>query len=277
MSSRSDAAAELADELIQLLEAQRKLGSDFYPLRLRRLLEMASQNASATLIQKVLAKRTFQRQVAVGRAKSLDTPIALASDLESLAGSRLLLEFMLQSLRTPSNQAFSAAQLKAKTSRKLQISFQAALRRQIDEGSLPPAVGWLMIQRTKKLLLLADLHTRGQASGVTALRASAEPSIRGERAFAEGSSATSFAQTFDQTFAQLDRRAGAHNFVSLVDLRAALPVSREVFDRELQQLRLAGCYGLSSSEGRHGLSPEEAAAAISEDGTLLLYVSRKMP
>jgi hypothetical protein len=241
------------------------------------LLELADPETSAALIQKAIGKRTFQRRVVLARAKIWDAPIALADDLELLAGSRLLLEFMLQSLRTPSNQAFSAAQLKAKTSRKLQAPFQAVLRRQIDEGSLPPTVGWLMINRAKKLFLLADLHTAPQDSGVTALRPSAQPSISGEEAFTGEPSASSFPQTFEQTFAELDRRAGAHNFVSLVDLRAALPVPRDVFDRELQKLRLAGRYGLSAAEGRHGLSPEEAAAAITEDGTLLLYVSRKMP
>jgi hypothetical protein len=92
-----------------------------------------------------------------------------------------------------------------------------------------------------------------------------------------GPSPGDFAQTFDHVFAELDHRAGGHNFVSLVDLRAALFVSLDVFDHELQKLRLAGRYGLSAAEGRHGLSPEEAAAAITEDGALLLYVSRKMP
>jgi hypothetical protein len=69
---------------------------------------------------------------------------------------------------------------------------------------------------------------------------------------------------------------GGHNFVSLAELRAALPMPRDLFDRGLQQLRSAGSYGLSSAEGRHGLTAEEQAAAIVEDGTLLLYVSRKL-
>jgi hypothetical protein len=134
-----------------------------------------------------------------------------------------------------------------------------------------------MIQRTKKLFLLADLHIGRQQLGSGSLQPEAPPSIRGERTFAVGLPAGPFAQYFDQAFAELDRRGGAHNFVSLVDLRAALPVPRELFDSELHKLRVAGRYGLSSAEGRHGLSPEEAAAAIPEDGTLLLYVSRKTP
>lgn len=277
MSSKVDAAAKLGDELIQLLKAQRRLGPHSYPLSVRRLLELANQDASPALLQKALAKRGFQRQAVIARAKNPEAPITLIGDMELLARSQLLLEFMLHTLRTPANQAFSAAQLKAKTTSKLQAAFQTALRRQIDEGSLPPTVGWLMIQRTKKLFLLADLHMGRQESGVTDLRPSAQPSIRAEEALRGEPLTSQFAQAFEQTFAELDRRRGAHNFVSLVDLRAALPVSREVFDRGLRELRLDGRYGLGAAEGRHGLSPEEAAAAIPEDGTLLLYVSRKKP
>jgi hypothetical protein len=54
-----------------------------------------------------------------------------------------------------------------------------------------------------------------------------------------------------------------------------VPVDRAAFDTGLHQLRVAGRYSLSAAEGRHGLSPEEREAGITEDGTLLLYVSRR--
>jgi hypothetical protein len=60
-----------------------------------------------------------------------------------------------------------------------------------------------------------------------------------------------------------------------VDLRQALPVDRAVFDAELRRLRIAGRYTLSAAEGRHGTNAEERAAGITEEGALLLYVSRK--
>jgi hypothetical protein len=75
----------------------------------------------------------------------------------------------------------------------------------------------------------------------------------------------------------LDRQAGAHNFVSLVELRAAMPVERPAFDFGLQQLRLKSRYTLSAAEGRHGTSALEQQAGIVEDGVLLLYVSRRQP
>ena len=62
-----------------------------------------------------------------------------------------------------------------------------------------------------------------------------------------------------------------------MDLRRALPAPRETFDAELSRLRRAGRYRLSAAEGRHGIAPEERAAAIPEEGCLLLFVSRNVP
>jgi hypothetical protein len=267
MASKGDAATALAEELIRHLETRRRLGPLSYPLTVAQLMQLVNRGAGPAPFPKAIGKRSFQNRVVIARAKNPDAPIALASDLEALASSTLLLEFMLKSLRTSSNQAFSAAQLKAKTSRKLQPAFQAALVRQMDNGYLPPSVGWITINRSKRLFLLADLHVGRQRSDSPARQPSVVPSIP----------ASPFAEAFGSVFDELDRRAGGHNFVSLVDLRARLPMAREAFDGELQKLRLAGRYGLSSAEGRHGLTPEERAAAIMEDGSLLLYVSRKTP
>jgi hypothetical protein len=281
MSSSDDNATRLAEDLIRRLEEARALGASSYPLTVGRLLELASGGTRPAEIAKAMAKRSFQARVVVARPKDQAAPMALAGDLESLASSPMLLEFMLRSLRTPSNQAFSPAQLKVKTSRKLQQPFHAALIRQMEQGSLPPTVGWIMISRAKKLFLRADLHLGGEQSGASTLRSSLSSSIRAEDTTGERAAVTEsgneFARDFERAFVELDRGAGAHNFVSLAELRAALPMARHAFDSGLQELRRAGRYGLSAAEGRHGLTPEERDAAIVEDGTLLLYVSRKMP
>jgi hypothetical protein len=86
-----------------------------------------------------------------------------------------------------------------------------------------------------------------------------------------------FSQAFDEVFVRLDRAAGGHNFVSLADLRPALNVERTVFDAGLREMRRAGQFTFSAAEGRHGLGEAERAAGITEDGTLLLYVSRRTP
>jgi hypothetical protein len=86
-----------------------------------------------------------------------------------------------------------------------------------------------------------------------------------------------FADVFFQAFDSLDRQTGSRNFVSLVDLRTAIPGERDAFDRELQRLRRDGLVSLSAAEGRHGISDDERAAAIYEEGSCLLFVSRKQP
>ena len=61
--------------------------------------------------------------------------------------------------------------------------------------------------------------------------------------------------------------------------RPARPV--EAVERLLEKpgevLRRGGRFSLSAAEGRHGISDEEREAAIPEDGSLLLFVSRRGP
>jgi hypothetical protein len=86
-----------------------------------------------------------------------------------------------------------------------------------------------------------------------------------------------FARAFDEAFDRINRHKGGHNLVGLQELRRLLPSARAEFDDGLRRLRLAGRYTLSAAEGRHGISPEEREASILEDGSLLLYVSRRSP
>jgi hypothetical protein len=272
MAAKRDAAADLAEKLLWALEAQRALGNDRYPLTVQHLAELAEPQASPAQIARALGKKRFQQQVVLVRRKLAQTPIALAADLDTFAGHRMVLEFLLESLHTPSNQAFSVAQLKDKAAGKLQKAFQAAINRQIADGSLSSRVGWLTINRSKKLFLLADVQ-KGNAVAASPIRAPVPPPSAPDQPTRPADGLAGF----EAVFGQLDRQVGGHNFVSLLDLRRAWPVSREVFDAELRRLRLAGRFGLSAAEGRHGISPEERDAAIVEDGTLLLYVSRKAP
>jgi hypothetical protein len=279
MAAKKDVAAELAEHLIRTLEQQRTGGPNAYPLPLRRLAEAAAPQATPAQVLKAAAKRSFQARVAVLRSKSLETPVALADDAELLAGSGQALEFMLAALRTPTNHAFSVVRLKARVTSKLQKLFQQTVQRRLEEDSLPPTVGWLTIDRTKRLFLLTDLHTGGQAPDPAP--ASSPPDAPTEPppppAAPAAEQPRDIADAFDRAFRQLDREAGSHNFVSLVDLRRLLAVPRDAFDAELRRLRLAGRYSLSAAEGRHGTTTVERESAIMEDGTLLLYVSRKSP
>lgn len=76
-------------------------------------------------------------------------------------------------------------------------------------------------------------------------------------------------------FADLDRREGSFNFVSLVGLRKLLAWTRCRFDRVLAELRIGYVLSLSGAEGRNGLSAEQRDAGIVENGSLLLFCSRR--
>jgi hypothetical protein len=290
MARRKDSADQLCQELLGSLERARGRGPEYYPLSLRSLAGGLDPRPPDLLVSKAAGKRSFDSRIVTVRRRNLDSPVALVEDLELLAGSGLVLEFLLKTLGTDSNQAFSIAQLKARTSSKLQKAFQLALTRQVEENRLPPMVGWISIHRSRKLFFLADVHVAGERPSPSAWPSRGQPMFvpqpdtehdgeaaplpnGGQRAL--DSQGLSFVQAFDCAFQELDRQAGGPNLVSLLDLRRALAVSREQFDQELRRLRLSGRYGLSAAEGRFGLRAEEQQAGLLEDGTLLLYVSRK--
>jgi hypothetical protein len=269
-SGKEAAAVELADKLLRVLQSQRALGPDAYPLSVRRLAELTDPAAAPALLKKALNKRSFLEQVVRAHAKLPDAPIALAGDLDRLAASPLLLEFLLRRARTNATQAFTVPGLKKWAAHKLHKPFQEAVNRHIAQGTLPPTVAWVSIQGKKTLFLLSDLHPGGRAE-------SKAPSAATAAAAHAPAPPVDFRTAFDEAFDRLDRQAGGHNYVSLIALRGALPVGREQFDHELRQLRQAGRYTLSAAEGRDGITPAEREAGISEEGSLLLFVSRNTP
>jgi hypothetical protein len=220
--------------------------------------------APAALVKKALAAEPFRSQALVAIARQPDAPVALVADRDAVAASPLLVRAALGAARSADNQAVGLADLKKKLVPALQQPFADALGRHIADGRLPPGVGCLRIRKKPHLFLLADL-------GVPA---PAQPPALAQPALA---SPQDFTRLFEEAFDRLDRERGSHNLVSLVGLRRAVPADRAAFDAELQRLRRAGRYSLSAAEGRHGISPEERDAAIPEDGSLLLFVSRRGP
>jgi hypothetical protein len=264
----------LAEKLLEALKAARDAG-DGYPVLWQKLLAQVEPAGDATLRKKALAQPMWKGSVLFAATRpGPTTPVALAEDAERLAGSWQVLEFALHAARTATDQVFAVAPLKAKLAPKLRPAFVAALERRIADGTLPAGVGWVLSKKKPLLFLVEDLHL---SAPLEALHAPSQPvqsaPVRNEVA----ESSFDFPAAFDEAFQRLDRQAGSLNFVSLVALRRAIPVERAVFDRELRQLRLAGRYALSAAEGRHGISPEEREAAIPEEGSLLLFVSRKSP
>jgi hypothetical protein len=258
-------AEELSEKLVQVLNRQRELGDDAYPLPLDRLYEMTDATATAKVRKQALGKEPFRAQAMLALPKRADSLVALAADRARLLASPHLLQSVLTAARTPDNQAVAATDLVKKLPKNLHGDFRAVLNRRMSERALPDGIGLLYSKKKPLLFLLADLNAAPSPSPP-------EPMELKQESFTQK---IDFIPLFEKAFAHLDRERGGHNHVSLVELRRAVPVERAAFDAGLQQLRRAGRYSLSAAEGRHGLRDEEQEAGIHEDGSLLLFVSRR--
>jgi hypothetical protein len=300
--------AELASKLVQTLEAERTRGPEHYPTTLPRLIERAAAQASTGVLKKALAADAFRQRVVLAAPRNAQSLLALKEDLERFVGSQHLLEFVLQCSAKPAIKAFPVKDLKKPLAENLRQPFVDAVNWAIEQDKLPPGVGWLWI-KTPHLFFVQDMHAgtagrtpsppplapeyRGEGRTSVAVPplstacAPLSPCTQGERGGGEGAETAKphvasppsdglpdFAGAFTTAFERLDRQAGGRNFVSLVELRRALPVTRGVFDTQLFKLRQAASFCLSAAEGRYGVSSEEREAGIYEEGALLLFVSR---
>ncbi|HZT80743.1 MAG TPA: hypothetical protein VFA26_10990 [Gemmataceae bacterium] len=274
--------ARLAEKLVRALEAQRQLGGDAYPLPLQRLLELTEPDAGPTLVNKAVAAPPFAARAVLARAKDRAAPVALRDDLPRLAASPLLLDYAVRVTRTETTRAFSAPELGKKIGKDVGREFVRALA-DWPETALPAGVGWLLVKGRRLFFLLEDVGRSREPSETLP-----PPVPPGSRDLPSGTDGFmvppgsrdlpgDFARAFGEAFDRLDRQRGGHNFVSLVELRRAVPCDRAAFDAGLRRLRVAGQYTLSAAEGRHGISPEEQQAGITEEGSLLLFVSRRSP
>jgi len=86
-----------------------------------------------------------------------------------------------------------------------------------------------------------------------------------------------FAADFASTFSRLDKEQGEMNYITMFDLRAALPsYSRQDFDSGLNSLRDQMLFSCDSADGRHCRLPaEQLEAGILESGSYLVYVARR--
>jgi hypothetical protein len=254
---------ELAGRLVRVLEAQQRLGLGSYPVRQSRLVELTGPPPPPKVLKKALAAKPF-----AGRAVPLLKE--KADPLWVFADDPRLLRLLLETCRTETVQAFPVSGLKTKLSKQAEGPFADALGRLLTDGGVP-GIAWIGARVGKKeerlLFLMEDV--RGP-------RAAAAPSRFAPETPAAPPPAD-FAAAFDEAFARLDRQAGSPNYVSLADLRKALPVDRAAFDAQLRRLRESGRYTLGAAEVQDGLGEEQRAAGVVEDGSLLLFVSRRSP
>jgi hypothetical protein len=260
----------LADTLIRQLRVLREERPAEYPTTVEQLAGGLLQPPPLEQVRKAVLESPFKDNALLAVPKNLAAPVVLREDLDRLASSPLLLDFLLRSVCHAEHEAAALADLKKKLDKKVQRAFEQNLLAQLAGAVLPSDVGWLTIKKTKYLFFVRDVH-RGSAVG------NRFP-IPNSRFPIPDSLGDIIPEQFDKEFAaafdRLDQQRGSHNFVSLLDLRRELPYRRDVVDGHIQHLRHAGRYAMSAVEGRHGISEEELAAAIPEEDSLLLYVSR---
>ncbi len=153
MASSKNTVDELVEKLLQGLEAQRQFGSEAYPLSLQRLVELTNPQAPAELVEKVLGNKSFKDRTVVSQKKNLAAPVALIEDLDQLASSPLLLEFLLEQLCSPEHPTCPPSKLKTKVETKLKKPLEVAIARQIRDNTLPLAVNF-RLEKSKPVLFL---------------------------------------------------------------------------------------------------------------------------
>src|SRR3954462_12137921 len=148
--AKKDAAADLAVQMIQVLEAQRRLGPDAYPPTLRRLAELADPAAPDDLINKAIKKKPFKDRAVLILADDPNPPVILADDIDSFAAEPFLFELALNRLCSPESPTCDSARLKKlKLATKLRTPFGAAVARRLEAGDVPPGVAVVTVKKKK--------------------------------------------------------------------------------------------------------------------------------
>jgi hypothetical protein len=141
--------SELAEKLLAVLQAQRVLGKDAYPLTLQRLSELTDPQASSELVGKAVASRFFKDKAIVALKNSMASPVALVDDRDQLAANPALLEVVLSSVCTLQKPTATIATLTRKLDPRLKHTFEALVSQQIQNTTLPPNVQIVTIGKAK--------------------------------------------------------------------------------------------------------------------------------
>jgi hypothetical protein len=257
-----------------IVESQRQLGGNAYPVPLARLVELVGHEpaiarkavAIAITMEYVISSLNLAAKAGESDASVL---IAVARDAAVLATSLALLTTVLEMKGSSDMSAFDAATLSKYVGRAVARPFEAALGR-LSSSTMPDGVGSVSLPKKRRLFFLREHAWLGKSDVPTRSKPAAEPSNAVDSDFAER-----FARAFDE----LNRALGEQNYVLLHDLRQQFPsVSRPDFDRALNALRRAKAFTLDSTDGRHTrLTQEQLEGGLEEAGRILVYVARRAP
>lgn len=223
----------------------------------KRIAEEKRRVAAAAKAEKARAEEQRKRDLAERAAR---------------VGSAEAFTAAIRKAVTSFNQLVALKDVAAQVDSADRKSFSAHWQKAIASTALPRGVSSLLVgtktKSARKLFLVnqavpafADLASEAQpASSVSAARLSTPLK---DRLLAE--------------FDRLDEQSGGRFYVTLFDLRHALPeVSRSDFDAALQQLRKDWILSLTPAEGRQESVPANVReAGIVEQSKVLVYAARR--
>jgi hypothetical protein len=253
-----------------VLDSQRSLGSDSYPVPLTRLFELAripATDEALKIFTSAKNAKLFALTDKSSKAKPDATRQALVyfpQDAERIARSAALFVTAIEAAKQADkvSDIFTSTDLKKWVPKAQQKAFLASVDGWARSGKAPfPGV----IVLRKKVGAKTNLYLHRLESALPATVSM------------PASSARDFAREFAREFDRLDRASGNNNYVLLHDLRRAMPdMDRAEFDSRLRELRVAKLFTLDSPDGRHvRLTPEQLDAGIREGSSNLVYVARR--
>jgi hypothetical protein len=262
-------SAEDLSRLRSVLDSQRSLGGDSYPVTVQRLFELARVSTSEAALKIFVAARNAklfmltEKSTKTNPDATLNALVLFPEDATSIAGSRSIFDKAFEAARRGGSDIFTSADLKKLVPKALQKAFQASVDSWAPTGK-SPLPGVIVLRRKAGAKTILYLHRLDSPAATTTVK---QPSA----------SVRDFAGEFARAFERLDRASGNNNYVLLHDLRRALPdIDRTEFDSRLKELRLAKLFTLDSPDGRHvRLTPEQLDAGIREGSSNLVYVARK--
>ena len=216
--------------------------------------------------EKAEAKRKAKEEKAEAQRKVKEEKERLAAKARA---PELFVDALTKS-RSNHNQLLALRQIAEKVDASLKAAFTAYWKGAIDSGALPAGVSSLKAGTaksvTRKVFLLSDLspgvQSGGSASGKAGPRNVDALDVK-ERLLAE--------------FDRLNEAGGRRFYVTLFDLRSALPeIGRDDFDVALNELRKDWILTLSAAEGLHeAVPPHILEAGIMDQSRRLVYVARR--
>ena len=245
-----------------------------YPVAAVRLLDLAGMNVELApqlsgrnrkQLQST-AKTTAKGDVAKGAL------ICLAEDVAEVASSAVLVHHVLAlaKQKTPNTHMYPASQLAKDLYSAFAKPLTDACRGFTNRHQPLDGVGAVKLRKTYYFFELADLI---RTEAPTAL----PPSLSAPDPMPRPAGSASIPDDILAAFDRLDEQSGGQNYVSLLDLRNALPsVERAAFDDAVNQLRCDRIVSLDPVDGRHE-RPDFAVteAAIVDEGQWLVNMRRR--